>query len=380
MTNNECRCCGVNGADMSAGIDSGRWDMDIIGTPYREACLNEHGYAAMSERIRARQASWIAKSEPQSKCKSRHLGQTCCKTGNHLVHQGYEGRACFGWTDYAAAGGAGPIVIVPVCAGDTPVVVECNARVAIEASNGVRVYGTQPEVLPQTLPAGTKTIACAPCGTVAAGSEVLLDGFVAYRGEWPVGARNGVHASFIDWATTPVQEEKPTCGSVCPLTIGALPCATCDLGAGHDGYHEGGEALHRAKWSDENSNQNTVVQLPDGRAISVVRVGGSTRPADASTQGAPVLCRECSRPERPIAATTSKGLCAYCSTWAGRDGVVERLNFDANVAEYTDRDNGLEARVRLAEFDRRSAPRVTATTRSLAAGHPSNWPSVEGED
>ena len=77
-------------------------------------------------------------------------------------------------------------------------------------------------------------------------------------------------------------------------------------------------------------------------------------------------CRECSRPERPIAATHGE-LCVYCEHKRDdgifTDGVTEQRNADA--------------RVRMAAADRKAQPRPTAESRMLALPHP--W-ECSGED
>jgi len=70
-------------------------------------------------------------------------------------------------------------------------------------------------------------------------------------------------------------------------------------------------------------------------------------------------CRECSRPERPIAATHGD-LCVYCAHKQDdgifTDGVTEQRN--------------AAARARLAAADRKAQPRATAESRMLALPHP----------
>jgi len=77
-------------------------------------------------------------------------------------------------------------------------------------------------------------------------------------------------------------------------------------------------------------------------------------------------CRECSRPERPIAATHGD-LCVYCEHKQDdgifTDGATEQRNADA--------------RARLAAADRKAQPRATAESRMLALPHP--W-ECGGED
>jgi hypothetical protein len=85
-------------------------------------------------------------------------------------------------------------------------------------------------------------------------------------------------------------------------------------------------------------------------------------------------CRECSRPERPIAATHGE-LCVYCNhalAGAKRGKLFEqRETANAHVILYA---NGSEddkgARARLAAADRKATPRATAESRMLALPHP----------
>ena len=97
-------------------------------------------------------------------------------------------------------------------------------------------------------------------------------------------------------------------------------------------------------------------------------------------------CRECSRPERPIAATHGE-LCVYCDhALQGANKRIEgeppryrrREAATAHVLLYT---NGLDAdkqaRARLAAAERKAKPPATAESRMLALPHP--WETDESE-
>ena len=81
-------------------------------------------------------------------------------------------------------------------------------------------------------------------------------------------------------------------------------------------------------------------------------------------------CRECSRPERPIAATHGE-LCVYC--WH-RDG---QSKVHGLMMGYVGSVRSLEARARMEAADRKAQPRATAESRMLALPHP--W-ECGGED
>ena len=72
-------------------------------------------------------------------------------------------------------------------------------------------------------------------------------------------------------------------------------------------------------------------------------------------------CRECSRPERPVMATHGE-LCVYCDE-RSKESMCDRYLTDCYPAN-------VEARERLAAFDKRNAPRQTAESRELAKPHP----------
>ena len=81
----------------------------------------------------------------------------------------------------------------------------------------------------------------------------------------------------------------------------------------------------------------------------------------------PATCRDCSSP------ATVNGRCVYCQqrTWEHSRGPV--MTTLANARNWL-------ARSRMADADKRTAPRITAISRELAKWHPSTWPSQEGEE
>lgn len=84
-------------------------------------------------------------------------------------------------------------------------------------------------------------------------------------------------------------------------------------------------------------------------------------------------CRECSRPERPIAATHGE-LCSYCSS-RNRFDLPENHARMALVMQTSHGNPG--ARARMDAADRKAQPRATAESRMLALPHP--W-ECGGED
>jgi len=78
-------------------------------------------------------------------------------------------------------------------------------------------------------------------------------------------------------------------------------------------------------------------------------------------------CRECSRPERPIAATMGDE-CCYCHLRVYGSEKNQRRMMDLK---------GADARARMDAADRKAQPRATAESRMLALPHP--W-ECGGED
>ncbi len=81
-----------------------------------------------------------------------------------------------------------------------------------------------------------------------------------------------------------------------------------------------------------------------------------------------LACRSCSSP------ATNKGYCIYC---------LERENphiRDPHTRIATDKHClNQAAALRMQRAEEREIPKETATTRLMAAGHPSTWPSQDGE-
>lgn len=89
----------------------------------------------------------------------------------------------------------------------------------------------------------------------------------------------------------------------------------------------------------------------------------SEQPSDTIPAPPPAApeCRECSRPERPIAATHGE-LCSYC---AARPAMAR-----ADRVPLVPSLRNMEARERLAAADRKAQPRATAESCMLALPHP----------
>jgi hypothetical protein len=83
-------------------------------------------------------------------------------------------------------------------------------------------------------------------------------------------------------------------------------------------------------------------------------------------------CGRCS------AKATRDGFCVYCF---GSSGYKDPAARDAVIRECSDAiPTNAAARLRIERADQQDRPRVTATTRELAKGHPSTWPSQDGEE
>jgi len=80
-------------------------------------------------------------------------------------------------------------------------------------------------------------------------------------------------------------------------------------------------------------------------------------------------CRECSRPERPVVATHGE-LCVYCD---------RRSNHERPALTLREKLNEAGARRRNEEALAAEKPRSSKSSRELAKGHPSTWPSQDGE-
>jgi hypothetical protein len=94
------------------------------------------------------------------------------------------------------------------------------------------------------------------------------------------------------------------------------------------------------------------------------------QPAGYCAENCPTRPRDepaCSECKAPAALDPDCGMCGYCKR---RAQPVAMWIFPSELA----------ARQRLAAIERKERPRVTATSRMLAAGHPVGWPSNEGEE
>lgn len=179
----------------------------------------------------------------------------------------------------------------------------------------IRARRQAPNVLPPTLPEGTVALfgrkryvlegtatLGPPCASAAGPKET-------YHGTWRLadgGVGNGYHASWIQWATVPIQEASP-------------------------------------------AHEATPV------------------PEVAAAPG----CENCRAPKHDVKSR----FCAYC------------VNGDADKKATNDAELQLRndaARARMAAADRRATPRqrqrpTSPARQSVAEGHPSTWPSQEGE-
>jgi hypothetical protein len=200
-----------------------------------------------------------------------------------------------------------------------------------------RFYGTQPAVLPETLPVGTRyRINASPCSfRIDEPARLLHSGPASWpyphyslpartrigdgerlKGGYGEG-HGGPAPEHIDWSTVPVQEAKPK------------PSTELNYGEG---------------------------PMPESRPPAMQ---------------AAAACENCRAPKHDLKAR----FCAYC------------VNGDADKKATNDAELQLRndaARARMAAADRRATPRkrqrpTSPARESVAEGHPSTWPSQEGE-
>ena len=245
-----------------------------------------------------------------------------------------------------------------------------RARRASLASS--KFYGTMPDPLPKTLPAGTK-VTNGQFGY--AKGELHLVGEI-YDGQWQCGGTmryGAAHYSVIDWASVPVQAEPA--------------CVDCG-GPEHDWNHVDKSGVITTslchpcgmKRQAKEAARDTIPVPPsetlaDGDQLrNTIYVGwdGAHSPGIGSvTIKLDQLCRECSRPERPVAATHPTDLCAYCAER------LSPLSESVKADRTEDIQENVAARARLAAADRKTKPRATAESRMLALPHP--WSCDENE-
>lgn len=258
------------------------------------------------------------KPAAQSRCPITSGYSVCCHPAGHAGHhESAAGGNRFGWLERLP----GEIqTIVAICSADTPAVIAENIARQQRQQRAPKFYGIQPAVLPETLPVGTRCF-----GADVAISELRLVES-RYLGTWKsercASYKGAAHPSVIDWTAVPIQED----ADVTPVRT---------------------QEEANAAWGE-------------GSALAAV-VGAIIAPNE------PVTCRDCSSP-----ATVGKR-CAYCDARDSRDDHETLMTMYQRPGES-------RAYWRMRAAERRDAPRSTASSRELAAGHPASWPSCEGEE
>lgn len=309
-------------------------------------------FRAPRDRIKARDASWVrwelAKCERWSRVRKRCSGawqdgdtlRRCIKDSGHEEAHHEDGTPYMRWTDESVAG------------------------------ERAKFYGTQPSVLPETLPAGTHGMS-----TGAVDESLVLGlygGLPCYmRASRPNGGGWGYPGQVV-WSTVPVQEAKPVAASPAPEQRPIL---------------EGSTWRHRDGWkqivsldetADERDFRHIYTWVSD--PVPAAQASGTLKAhAQALYDAGAILgdlkpevvtCRGCSSP------VTRSSWCAYCFE---RDG--EDANIDEMARNRTDADSAnVAARDRLAAFDKRSVPRQTAESKELARAHPWESWSTSGDE
>lgn len=201
-----------------------------------------------------------------------------------------------------------------------------------------RMYGTMPEVLPETLPAGTVIRLSTHWLTLLAPASIL-DGRMVYdcparmikdlskgtesQAERTIGA--AIPAYWIDWSLIPIQEAKPRCGSAFTLIGSVVACA---LDVGHVGWHSDCIGENPTMFAHEN-------ELGNG----------------------PLAC---------YAPLTPRATQDPYHSYAMLHNVCE-----ATIGELTRSEPAnVAARARMLAADAREKPRVSAEARELALPHP----------
>jgi hypothetical protein len=273
-------------------------------------------------------------------------------------------------------------------------------------------YERQPDVLPLTLPAGTRST----CGSVATvelqlRKASLFDGACAYWGRWdddgPHVGLSYFRAHAIDWTSvplpaTPEPADRPIqagdwveciehwvhssppqgigdrfevthLGALGSLCFAEYPCVAwlVERFKRVDGQHaETATPLEKTVRAqlygvDPGHSERGVVSrvtIAGGKIVAV-------EPIQSSGAGEARKCESCG-----AGAPIGMRFCTYCPGRA--EGDICALNDE----DFEARNEA--ARERMAGMDRSERPRVTnrAERKQLAAGHPSGWPSNEGED
>jgi hypothetical protein len=274
----------------------------------------------------------IGDGEAIAGCRSTLDGERCCRSTGHDGHHEAQHRGNrFGWIDTPLTP-SGSKIRVAICAGDSPGAIACNVAAVIKSNAAPTVarspkfYGSQPAVLPETLPAGVMAAGYCALNHQAVLSRTI-DGRPVYLGEWwsdRAGYVQVTFASDIDWSTVPIQEG----ADITPI--------------------------HTQADADKAWGEGSTLAGVVGGLLKEARLDSPT-------------CRDCSSPTAP----GPLDCCAYC---AHREyGLSED-----DVRRLTDNQRGqAEARARMLRADARERPRSTASSRELARAHP--W-ECSGED
>lgn len=322
----------------------------------------------------------------ESKCRSRCDAMFCCRLAGHDRH--HEDRADgnrVGWVEDDAGGQP---IRVAICVTDTPTVIAqnfamaCQSRIASRAARhtlacdesaerlasqgggtlscvcggtrqlrqvaGKGFYGAMPHVLPETLPAGTRTLRTS--NNFVASSELkLMSGFGfndRYSGfvEMTGGEFDGVKcrgvtlAGDVDWSSVPIrpQEAKPV-----------------------DPNH------------DRATNLDAAIRTMNGGKLYDATVQEAKPAAESIIIAAPIdpsappyiITRVCRDPDCSSPATNGD-FCAYCAT---RHGPISEQTKALHTERFT---VSVEARSRIAKADARARHVPTKAERELAKPHP----------
>jgi|SRR6478735_1694959 len=254
-----------------------------------------------------------------------------------------------------------------------------------------RFYDKQPDVLPKTLPVGTRT----RVGEVATDelrftTDVYEQG---YSGTWASGGRNPyagtASAKAVDWTSVPITPPVKDR----PIQAGDwLECvnATCRDEALTVGERYQVERM--SEQSDPRRPQFALVGVESPAfgwcASRFKRVDGPhpvseveqlcascEQPAGYCAENCAVRPRECSECHALAALFQADGLCAYCVRRLNDSDEEQRESMDGPRAKPKVRAHTEAALRREAERPRGNP----AERKSLAAGHPASWPSV-GDD
>jgi hypothetical protein len=228
------------------------------------------------------------------------------------------------------------------------------------------------------LPAGTRALG----GSVAVSTVHLADGHW-YAGTWrdDDGLRREyeghLSAKGVDWSSYTPPEPAPklcaACGAVAGKGIIYMDramrplCNTCySTRPSDDVFRDIARRSQLTATPGSGEAHCAACEQPTGYCAE----NCPTRPRDEPA------CSEC---KAPAALDPDCGMCAYCVTSTGHGDETPAAQ-DRIMRFSTDTHHGAEARKRLAAIERKERPRVTATSRMLAVGHPVCWPSNEGED